>query len=119
MNRLFMTCPITFTPTFVVWLTKTMRQWDGKRKTCVVPSPIVAAIYPCGEIVAGKPFKGWTSRALFEGRAARWYGAPVAVFASPKEAKTAASRIRGWFIGMLSDAEVALPSGGPDEYMPF
>lgn len=119
MNRLFMRLPITFTPKFVVWITTTMRWGDGKRKARAVPLPIAAAIYPVGDVVAGKPFKGWTSRALFEGRAARWYGAPVAVFDFPKEAEAAANRIREWFLGTFESAGIPLPSGDPDEYMPF
>lgn len=119
MNRLFMRLPITFTPKFVVWITTTMRRGDGKRKARAVPLPIAAAIYPVDDVVAGKPFKGWTLQSLIEGRAARWYGAPVRVFDTPMEAAEAAARLRGWFLGTFDSAEIPLPSGDPDEYMPF
>ena len=110
MNHLFMRPTISFTPVFVVWFTT---------KAGVVPSPFVAAIYPVGRVIAGQPFKGWTRDALYAGRAARWYGAPVAVFASPTEAVGAAARLREWFLGTFDSAEIALPSGDPEGYMPF
>jgi hypothetical protein len=91
----------------------------GKRKARAVPTPIAAAIYPVGDVAAGKPFKGWTFQSLVEGRAARWYGAPVMVFNTPMAAAEAAARLRGWFLGTFDSAEIPLPSGDPDEYMPF
>lgn len=113
MNHLFMRPAISFTPKFVVWITTT--RWDGKARA--IPKPFAAAIYPVGDIAAGKPFKGWTLSALLEGRAARWYGAPITVFDTPMEATEAAARLRGWFLGTFDSAEIPLPSYDPD--MPF
>ena len=110
MNHLFMRPTISFTPVFVVWFTTKAR---------VVPSPFVAAIYPVGMVIAGQPFKGWTRDALYAGRAARWYGAPLGVFTTAAAAEAVAARVREGFLEMLDDAGIPRPSGEEGVDMPF